>query len=660
MARRIDIQSDSIRSAIIAGVMISVLAGSLALAYALTVAHREPWAIDYDHDLPARLVQFDDLHLMVPLQFEQAHTANPFTGLSATAVFVDGSAPSRRMLAASVRGSVPRAPKEVLNETVNTLLTNETLQKLQPWQPAESFRVNEMRGAWFAGVHPAEQGEQVHLMTVLTGDGRQYWLIYLSHLVENPRLVVEAIKSDRRLLAMILGSVENKGLRPARGSDFEALGLGSADPGNPDASPEWLPADLEARISPDHAGQEPLLLFPNDALAAVHLLRIRGVTDLSLGQDDDPLSPTALLTARFEDTFGRPPKGDELWAGKYDHTPVWRVTLSARGASMARRLWYARLGHGRALLIEALCEPQMLPRMARRIAPLIAAARAGLEASPERSISVEHATSRGRLIARLQTESLPNPLHRDWRYYLILEDGRVTGCQVQVADLAIESDPLPLMGVSQVVRNVGTRQVKAQQKWRSDREGSRFWLSTQWATHDIKAGTDSFYAEQMKLHDGWLTNTRTSPSPEEQLWSVRLPDAFILPMAEETWPNDPALWNDGPALVWMTDGRSPPEPHWIKNTTQRGNTPQRKTGDPEITMRLLVRKAMSLDADEISLDDQGQVVRYRTASLDGPGRGTTLDIRKITRDELIKTFPTLESLPDQPLSTPQLQETPQG
>jgi len=205
MPRELKFRSEATRSAAIGIVMAITLSGSMVLAYALAMARQEPWTIDQDDSVQTRSVNIGPLTLSIPERFEQAPGVQQIIGVDPLIEFDDRLDPKRRLRVAALVKPYPKNTLIALNRALNIMLTEELQQDLQQWNRVSQFRVGETIGAWYTGVRLSREATQLHLLGVLTGEGQRYWVIYLSHEIDRPELLVEAMESARRLFSVVMG-----------------------------------------------------------------------------------------------------------------------------------------------------------------------------------------------------------------------------------------------------------------------------------------------------------------------------------------------------------------------------------------------------------------------------------------------------------------------
>ncbi len=639
MLNSFQIKTDAARSVAVGSVMVGVLIGSLTLAYALTTVRQEPWALGGEANGPVKRVSVDDVEIAVPESFTLDTHTDLYHELDSQAVFIDPSTSNRKLLVGGIARSVPRAPLVALNQMLNSLVAESVRKSLQPWQPVLNFRVNNTTGALYAGLATGPNGDQIHMIGVLTEDGRRYWVIHLSHLVQQRALALDALEANRRLIGSVFQSADGQYLRDAQPTDFSTLGLSVADH---DAIRELgLQTRIEMNSTP---GLEPILLVPDDPQARVKLLRLRGEVDTGQSDPSQPLSPASLLSAIFKSTQGRPPTKNELWSGSVNGAEAWRCDYPDPVAGITRQVWYARLSPTRSVLIELLCEPHALARTAKLVHPLIAALQPNTidQPSPIDSQSVKSAINRGRLITQWQRTRLAELTETELNYQLIEESKQVIGWQISQAMPWTKEDPSGLQGRTLAAMQLHQQDLLFNQNWKLGVNGSRYVIDTSWSLQNPINMRNTKRVEQARLKNGRLIQTRRLPKPEAQQWSQPVPDPFILPMAEEIWPiNDQTAWQKDDALVWISQGTKPPQPYWIKWVQDEST----RTADPMSQPQnlLLLRPLMNLDADQLTIDEQGRVIEYRSKRLTNSRSGDSFVVIKTDRQKLIDVFPRIET-----------------
>lgn len=616
--------------------MIGLLAASLALAYSFSAAHRGPGRVtvgDVRVDLPASLNA-------------NGPTKTP-AGFDALQSYWDRFIPDRRLWVGTVSGSRPRAPLVVLNEVFNEVIDPSALPGLQRWQSPMHFRWGAVTGTFFAGTHPSSAGQVLVIIGVFTEDARRYGMVSIEHVLAESSRVPLALRNGTDLLQRVIASATFEHLRHAEPEDLMSVGLGQTDPSHVTRSRDgpW-PDRLRARVVATSRGEEPIHITTNDT-ARVGVLRIRGVADTGATQASDPLWPAVLLAEQFRHVMGRVPNGQELWSGRAFGSQVWRTTITLSAGMLIQQVWYARLDDRRGLLIDVLCEPQMLSRTAKWVEPVMAAIASWTppsDGSGWLGWALGDGIARGQLVAQQMRDRLAQLLTPHRAFYLIKKDGQLVGCQVESVYPHAQNDPLPLGGDSRMLQKLGDRWVQVDQQWRCSPDGSRFWFTTRWATRDPDKAADTLSMERMQLVDGRLSLRQIVSDDEREQWSVQVPDAFVLPMVEDRWLVDlTAPWDGAAALVWLTQGRDPPRPYWVHRLTGAGShEPLPHTNHP-IVKEVVLRPLMSLDGDRLGYDADGTVARYESARLTGPSRGAHVVATKTDATAIIKAFPMLES-----------------
>ena len=199
-------RSEATRSAAIGVVMAIVLGGSIVLAYTLAAARQEPWTINRDDSVETRPVNMGPLMLSIPERFQQVPGQPPIVGLDLLTEFSDQLDPNRRLQVAAMGKPKPQNTLIALNRALNIMITDELQQDLQQWNRVSQFRVDQTVGAWYTGIRRSGDATQLHLIGVLTGEGQRYWMVYLSHEIDRPELLIEAMESARRLFGAVMGS----------------------------------------------------------------------------------------------------------------------------------------------------------------------------------------------------------------------------------------------------------------------------------------------------------------------------------------------------------------------------------------------------------------------------------------------------------------------
>lgn len=217
MPRELKFRSDATRSAAIGIVLAIALSGSMVLAYALTTARQEPWTIDQDDSVQTRPVNIGPLTLPIPERFQRIEESQQRIGFDLLIEFDDRLDPKRRLQIAALGKPRPENNLTALQRTLNIMFTEESQRGLQQWNRVAQFRDDETTGAWYTGIRRTRDTTQLHLLGVLTGEGQRYWVIYLSHEIDRPELLIEAMESARRLFGVVMGGAtwrnqSNRGL----------------------------------------------------------------------------------------------------------------------------------------------------------------------------------------------------------------------------------------------------------------------------------------------------------------------------------------------------------------------------------------------------------------------------------------------------------------
>ncbi len=620
--------------------MACVLGGSLALAYALTVSRQVPWTIGYTEDAQSRGVSVEGLELKIPERFEPVITADPPTPAAGVTAYTDRSTPQRRLKVSLLSNTRPRAPLPALNQAINVFMSNAQRRSFKPWQPVAPIRIGSFTGAWYAGLNQTPQGEDLHLIAVLTQDARRYWLIQLNHFVDEPSLVFEAMKVNSHLIRLIIGSATGSYLRQASPTDFTSAGLAWLTPTADTDLPGVLPAGLTARVPTHNRGHGPILLIPEDSKARLHLLRVRGVLDT---ESQTGLSPQTWLAQTFENQEGRPPRPDEFSSQQIGNTQLWRLTLVLKSAMLVRQTWYASLGHGRAVLIEAVCDPRALAQCGAWIEPLLTTWQQRLDANAPAAPALEDAVARGEHIAQWQHRHLSQLMPPGWSYYLTEEDSRLIGWQIERVLPRVNGDPMPIQGKFWLNWRIGAHLATLTRTWQAGLDGRSMAMDSRTTILSPETGKQTTTQDQIRVDGQRITIEQVKANGQTHRNTVDAPQPLILPIAEEVWPvRLEDGWHPDGALVWMSYGEDTPQPYWVDQLEQPqwGGTSQADHAPPAAVVR--VRPLMSLDADLLSLNENAAMLRYETQQPTGTFAGATVVARRVTREELIEAFPDIE------------------
>ena len=631
-------------------VMIGVLAGSLLLASALVAARRRPRVAVDRPTIKLRLIRVGDLQLNIPEQFLLSDQFEPpGDSIDAAMWLVDKSAPGRTLFVGGIRTHEPRAPHMVLKRMLPHFVPPQILA-VQPQLQDFRFRSRRLVGAYYDNISETSQGDQLNLLAVLTEDGRRYWVISLSHLIKESEGAPKALDISRQLMSYILGFAEGDNLRNAQSEDFFAVGLGPWHAADPSLTQDdWLPSGLRTRIGKNSRGQDPILVFPNDPLDRLRLLRLRGVIDPEGLGPDPQLTPKSLLSTQFEFILDRLLTDEEIWSGHIVDTPVWHTPVIQSHQALARQIWYAQLGHGRGMLIEILCEPTALAITTAWVAPLIQAAQARVEnaAGMESAESIWHsALAHGKSIAQQQNMHLTQQTEDQWDFFLIMRDYRLFGAQMAHVSIETPNDSLPVRGHTKTILSAE----RVDEQWRASVDGSRYLTTRQWTiptsrNNGLDVTREVASTEHMQIENNRITFDRqTIDGQRDKQWSASSPNAFVGPWAEESWPMEYTPTEDAAeSLIWMTRSSDPPRPYWIRLFANTSMTSETESSPKQPTQEMWIRPLMSLDTDRLTFNDQGKMLTYETSRLDGWARGVLITALRVDERTAMTAFPTLAS-----------------
>ncbi len=625
-------ESEAARSAAITTVMITTLAMSLVLAYALTVV--QPGM---------RVESVADLTLNVPDTWSRRDEASALPGLDESVVFTDPSDTGRVLRVASVARRKLRVPLIALNQMLNSVLPAGARQGLEAVQPVTPMRAGTAVGVMFVGVGESGLRANAHLVAVLTEDARWYRVMYLSHQGITERNLADVIGEDIRLFKQMIAGAVLGGSRSPGDSDFAAAGLSY------DGQAIQVPDGLTARI-PQTGQPVAIRLIPELGEARFQCLRVLGTADSGVTDAAHPLSPVSLLSRRYADAVGRPLDSRGLWFGQIKGISTWRVSMLTSDGSLLRQLWYLRPRPGYGLLIELVCEPMAARGLSRWVVPLAEAVSAalpadGVEASTE-SVALKQAIDRGDQITRRQWERLGQYPMTDWSYYLIRAGERSIGFEVHQRRPPDPGDSFPLRGRGALLFSHGTEQIGVDQIWRASTDGSGFTVTYQRTRQNFAKGTRGEPTiTHLEQQAGRLALTRLAPKPEEEVWAGTAPPGLVAPMAEQNWPvpTDPS-WDAGPALIWMCQGDRPPQPFWAHLAAATGDEDSNRSPAERSTAaaHLTLRPMMSTDVDRYALDENGDVISYESFQPRSAFGGEVLRYRRVDRPSLFAEYPSLE------------------
>lgn len=696
-----------VRGRVVTGLMLVLLGMSFAMAWGLTWKRSRLEVVT-----PDRLTRetVGTLEIAVPKGWTARDLPRVDGSTTRTSPpareFLDPMRPRRRLIVATLRGSLPRPPGVAFNLALNHLLDDKARRDV-PSMGTSPFRTASVVGIRCAAVGTGELEDTLHFVAVLTADGRSYWVVYLiDHVPEGDDTDAARI-ANLSLFDSILQSTDDRSLVDPHDGDLSAVGLTMAS-----GAPITALSSGRFKMAKASRGGEPMLIVPTDAQPRLRVIRVRGVQDAGDSPTHESLAPEALLREMFEHATGRAPDSHELSRERLPLTPdsglppasvsnftAWRVTFTptdseSREPALVRQIWYVRVGGGRALLAEVLSEPVAIQRagstigelaifMAAGAAPLptdpgdggkpTASPRTGTPAKPpSKPVAFVEALRRGEDLAAEMRGSLVSNLSEGWDYFILERRNDILGAQVARRRKPLDADPLPLRGVTML--RLFDSQSQLAQEWSVSKDGRAFRLLTRRFepaprsdNSELKSGDDASAPSEplvptkpaplpVREVGGSLTELKNQQvtcrdidamGASAQRRTQSAPPALIPPMAEDVWPRH--LVTDtapGASIVWILAGRGMPAPFWVEREATPTKPDKPATGaspDAPHAAVLLVRPLMSLEADRLILDADGRVVRVEGyRRADSPMGPSTINVRRTDREGLIQTFPYLE------------------
>lgn len=615
--------------------LVTVLAGVLALGWVLT-ARRVP---------RVRSIRVADVELSVPETWQRNDPASRPSQLDVAVAFEEPAEGGRTLLIAGVRDRSVRAPAVVLDNALSWLVDEPTRSELRRTQPALSLRVGSLTGLWYSGLIVGEATVTLHQIAVFTEDARRYWMLHLRDTATpQAEALEEAIQRDGRLMAELFAGTAGLNLRDAAEPDGSAADLGAG------VARLLQLSQLRGRVPVDGFRGEPIDLIPRigprqtvlfGGDAGVQVLRVRGTVDAGLTDPSHPLSPLQLLAHEFLQVQGRLPRPPELLETRVLGVPAWRTTFAQPDALLIRQLWYVQVGGGLGLLLELVGEPGGIERSQQWIPDVVRAIGSGVDQGPRgepAGNTFEEAVARGKALTGRQLESLLSSSREAWGYYLVEADSTPIGCQVEQLLPVEGSEAGPVQGIERTLL-VGSRLLEVDQRWSVARDGGSFSVVTIQAAREGDGPIAPLRFERLQLGEGVLTLERVIGDQVEKVWALPSPPAYVLPMLRTTWPVQGADAS-GPALVWMSRGNRPPQPHWVQALAPAAGVQGEGTAEPVI--ELLVRPMMSLDPERVIVDSRGQMLRYQTGPAGRIAGGNRTTLRRVSREELVAAIPAVE------------------
>lgn len=624
-------RSESSQFIVVATVMLGLLATSLGVAHRLS---RRP---------PMQDITVGGLKLTLPESWQPLGNHPRSPALDAEKVLIDTADPARRLLLGRLIPNAPHTAWESLDIVRRTTLD---FQDLSTFHVHESKRYHSGHRSThtFMASSQSETGVVVHQFAFITEDARTYWLIHLRVAVDETTSDASNARSDVRLMSMLTSQAQNTTWRNAKASDYRAAGIEVRDN-------ITMPPGIHARVRVDASPGDPVLIVPGSNRLGVVAAHIRGVVDVTDISNDGinagsrDLTPEHLLSERFHREMGRELRDEESWSGEI--TPEGgRVALSAWSVRfegepvhpqlqpLMRQLFYVRTSQpGRAMLIELVHESPGVKDIRSWVGTIVAALSRQMDVDAESeghaAASVAAHIAAGRHIAAESRASLATALGEGATYFQIARRGRPFGFQAEqiarsTADGGwVRGRTLAILG--------DTSGFPIRYTWEVDPAGRGMRITT------AGGSAQSSFEIQVALEDKTLKLIR----PEQDAWSVEVPDGYLLPIVEDHWPiQSMSKMEHAEALVWRSFHRYPPEP-WLLKWRR---LPQ---GDPSgAAWELCFRPLMAVNEDRILLDEDGAVLEFQGWERNTRHTGAVrIDVIRVSRDKLTRSHPDwMESL----------------
>lgn len=166
---------------LVAVLMFIVFMGSVGAAYLFSEARFDQQRIHF------RTEQVDRLQLQVPDHWQTDPQDQQAIGVAGGRVFRNPDRPHQRLRILPVELEQPRPPADMLNHATLALLSEQEVRTFQPLgvqvpSPGSSLQVADVTGV--SQPDPNRNEVRVHLIAVMTVDGRTHWIV---HLVDQPR-----------------------------------------------------------------------------------------------------------------------------------------------------------------------------------------------------------------------------------------------------------------------------------------------------------------------------------------------------------------------------------------------------------------------------------------------------------------------------------------
>lgn len=573
--------------------MLGVLLASAALAQWISAARQPPEPPRLEHR------ELGVLSLAVPANWtSSARDDVPLAAeLRDTCIFTAGRDDGRQLLVARLPEAPARTAVEAMQQAMSLLLPR-TADGL----PIERSRVRRARiGPATGAVCEAltHQRQRKHFLVVLTLDGRQQFVVYLSRPVHSDsrqsRQAVLELRDDRILFDAILASV-----RIARWREPAANAALFPRP-NTSAAGLWL-----AHVD-QYGDSRTWLWAPEAEDGMLRCVRSRWTADTVELDPVHQLAPPQLLAERYWLIHERPPSPREMAEVWFGNVRVWQITLSSDPRQLAmlqEQVWLARIAPGRMMFLELTAEPAALRQTVLFARELIAAATTGAstDGSAEAQLQSLHAAlALGQRLRASQTQLLEGGPVSEQEAFLVERDGHAVGWEI--GRLSIDASGDSLSGGS--VGAFGqTMRVRSRSHGQAD--ASAYVQTRTLEQLGLDGQTQRAIVHRLELADGVLRfAVGHDGGPMRLVWEMAAPEPMLTPLASGRWPLH--LFNDAaaPAIAWMRWGGSRPAPFELRRANEAATT-------EDGSIRIWVRPMFSAVSYPLTLDAGGRAVRYES------------------------------------------------
>ncbi len=598
MPPKVLIQSEAVRTATIGCVMLLVLLTAIGAAWLTT---------------GSRHVQVNHLALNVPRAWRNAGSPKGVGGeLTNVSVIRPNGSASTSLLVALMRSQAARSVQTAMRQALGALQLDAARKA-----SVSELRAGKMVGYTWSGLRPLSQRGivhfEMHMVAVLTEDGRRYWAIHLQKIWAGGSDWQHA-PYPRALFRKILNSARSHQTRPATTSDFEAATL-----------PPQLSDVLAARVTIEHEPGDPIqLLVPNEG-PELCTVRILGAPDSNATDSSDPLWPGTLMAEHFRFTLGRDPQPDDVRQTTLGGVPVWHVRFAepSQPPTLERQLHYARPAPGRAALLEVIGRPDAISKQQPWFTTTLKTICRQIESSatsPQNTFAA--AMERGTNVVNLQWQRLGRP-SGDTQYYLITQPQRLAGYEIDQLQPSGPTGNTIISGwLGRLLRTTGV--VTHDAHWTAAHDGTRFTWDRQ-IVHQSRPQLKT--TTRYDLEDKQIQVMRAGAANDRTGWRRPAPPA-LMPPGNDTWPTALLEPEAKPVLLWDCDMQSPPYPVWVH---AQPRTVSDRTG-ALVPRTLMVRPLLSLDADRVRVDGEGRMIQHeRRARPLEPLGGETLTWQRVSQ-----------------------------